>query len=102
MSLKAASALPPAGAFWPNAPVTAKAIANMQAAEISSILEVILYIFTFLSWVSVFPILPKCFERVRPSLSTLGRLGQVSRNREIRLRPRRGRLAVAEILPDCS
>jgi len=46
--LKAASARPPAGAFWPNAPVTATVIANMQAAEMSSVLMLVLYIFTFL------------------------------------------------------
>src|SRR5881397_586888 len=52
MSLKAASALPPASppAFWANAVVAARAIANMQSAAISSVLAVILYIFVSFSW----------------------------------------------------
>src|SRR5438477_614797 len=50
MSLKAASALPPAGAFCANAVVTAKAIASTQAAEIISIRMGFVYIWTFLSF----------------------------------------------------
>src|SRR5947209_7547287 len=50
MSLKAASALPPAGAFCANAVVAAKAIASTQAAEIISIRMGFVYIWTFLSF----------------------------------------------------
>src|SRR5439155_27220805 len=71
MSLKAASARPAAGAVWPNAPVTATLIANMQPAEMSSVLMLALYIFPFLFVLAIIswfdqgpPPPPKCPNRV--------------------------------------